>query len=210
MAELTDIRDRVYRVLSDLDGTQFDVDLIDDGVVAAHDAILPWVFKRENATLEGDGEILSFQLPTDLFRIVTVYDTDQGVNIPQNLMSAYQSPGQNIETNNDWIEYPHGYISFANAPESDVTLFYGAKGTYPVDDSDILEVPDWVLQAIVFYAASYSLLEKASNSANIRQWNVSVDSGTPIMNPMKDMSTYYLERFEHYMSQIPSVERGVR
>jgi hypothetical protein len=169
MTQLTDVRDRVYRVLSDLDGTQYDVDLIDDGIVAAHDAILPWVFKRSNVTLAGDGETLSFQLPADLYRIVAVYDTNLGVNIPQNLLSAYQSPGQNIETNNDWTEYPNGYISFANAPEEDVTLFYGAKWTYPSGDTDVLELPDWLLQAIVLYAASYSLLEKASNSANIRE-----------------------------------------
>lgn len=210
MAQLTDIRDRVYRLLSDLDGTQFDVDLIDDGIVAAHDAILPWVFKRSNATLEGDGETVLFELPTDYYRMVAVYDADQGINIPQNILSAYQSPGQNIETNQDWIEYPEGYISFANAPEEDVILYYGAKWTYPTADTDVLEVPDWLLQAVVLYAASYSLMEKASNSSNIRQWNIQQDSGTPVMNPMKDMSSYLLERFTLYMKMIPARERGAR
>jgi hypothetical protein len=209
MASLSDVRNRVYRLLSDASAQQFSAELIDDGINAALVAILPWIFKKSTETLTGDGTETEFELPEDLYRVIAVLDEDTGLFIPQNSLSAGQSPGSDILSNQDWLEYPEGSISFANPPGSDVILYYGATWASPVDDDDELECPPWLSFAITYYAASYTLLDKASSASNIRQWNVSVDSGTPVMNPMKDMSTYFLERFRIEMDRVPSRMRGV-
>jgi len=199
----------VYRVLADPSAQQYGATLINDGIVAALEAILPWVFKRSEVVLEADGVAKDFELPVDLYRITAVFDADSGLYLKQNTLSAGDSPGSDISSNQDWMEYPEGYLSLANAPLTDVTVFYGATWAIPEDDDDAIEAPTWCTRAIVFYAASYALLEKASSSANIRQWNVQVDSGTPIMNPMRDMSTYYLDRFRIEMERMPARIRGV-
>lgn len=209
MATFSEVRAKVYRVLADPSAQQYSATLINDGIVAALEAILPWVFKRSEVVLEADGETTEFELPEDLYRITAVFDADSGLYLKQNTLSAGDSPGSDLNSNQDWMEYPELSLSLANAPETDITVFYGATWAVPEDDDDVLEPPSWCTRAIVFYAASYALLEKASSAANIRQWNVQVDSGTPVMNPMRDMSTYYLERFRIEMDRMPARIRGV-
>lgn len=209
MATFSEVRAKVYRVLADPSAQQYGATLINDGIVAALEAILPWVFKRSEVVLEADGVITEFELPEDLYRITAVFDADSGRYLKQNTLSAGDSPGSDLNSNQDWMEYPELSLSLANAPTQDITVFYGAVWAVPEDDDDALECPGWCIRAIVYYAASYALLEKASSSANIRQWNVQIDSGTPIMNPMRDMSTYYLERFRIEMDRMPARIRGV-
>lgn len=211
MATLQEIREKVLRILADPDGEQFETDLVNDGIVAALDAVLPWQFKRSVTTVEGDGNLVSFNLPTDLYRILTVHDGDSGIYIPKNILSAGRSPGDDLVSNQDWLEYPAGSITFANAPSVDVTMtiYYGAVWSKPTGDNDTLETPEFMNHALAFYAASYTLLNSATASANVRQFNINVDSGTPIMNPMRDMSTYFYERFKIEMSMMPAMERGV-
>ena len=209
MATLLEIRERIYRVLSDPTRGQYSTDLVDDGIAAALEAILPWVFKRSVFELDGDGVEVSFELPADLYKIIAVLDTDTGMYVPANIMSVGIAPGADLDTNQDWMEYPEGYISLANAPSSTVIVHYGATWEIPAEDDDVIEAPIWTHRALVFYAASYALLEKASSASNIRQWNVNIDSGTPVMNPMRDMSSYYMERFVLEMERIPARIRGV-
>lgn len=209
MAKLSEVRDMVLRLLSD-DGTQFDADLTLDAISAAHKAVLPWIFKQAKATLAGDGDITAFSLPSDCYRIVSVYDDDEGLFVPKGAMGPGTSPADNVNINNDWVEYPKGYLSFANAPAANIVLHYGAYWSEPATDETELEVPDCLLTPIVLYAASYSLLQKASSASNIRQWNVKIDSGTPVMNPMRDSSQYLLERFKIEMSTLPITDKGTQ
>jgi len=206
---LSGLRTVVYRLLSDTDQVQFDADFVDDGIRAALFAILPWLFKRKQVSFAADGETTEFTLPTDLYMIISVFDADSGIYLKKNTLSAGMSPGSDLETNQDWLEYQEGSITFANAPEEDPIAYYGAYWDIPTADADVLEPPIWSHTALAYYAASYALLQKASAASNIRQWNVEVDSGTPAMNPMRDMSSYYLDRFRIEMDRIPSRPRGV-
>lgn len=208
MTTLSELRERVYRVLSDPGHGLYTPDMMNDGIVAAMEAILPWVSKRSVATLEADGVANSFELPEDIYRVTAVFDADSGSYLPENSLSSGSRPGMNLDSNQDYLQYPEGYLSLANAPTGDLTVYYGARWAVPVEDEDVIEAPIWVHRALVFYAASYALLDKASSASNIRQWNVQVDSGTPIMNPMRDMSTYYLERFSAEMARMPASVRG--
>lgn len=209
MTTLSEMRDKILRVLADPDGAQFDTDLLTDGVIAALEALLPWLWKRSVDVLAGDGVTVSFQIPADLYRVVAVFDDTIGSYIPRNILQAGRRPGMDLETNQDWLEFPAGYISFANAPEGDVYLYYGAVWTEPADDDDVLETPTYADQALIYYAASYVLLKNATSASNQRQYNLKVDSGTPVMNPMLDMARYFLERFNIEVGRLPSVDRGV-
>lgn len=208
MTTLSDFKEKLLRILADPDGQQFDTDLLADGVAAALDAILPWLWKRSVDTLNGDGTTVTFALPADLYKVVSVFDEYQGLYVPRNILQAGRRPGGD-ETNQDWIEYPAGFLTFANAPEEDVVVYYGAVWTKPTDDADVLEIPDYGLQALLYYAASHVLMKNATSTANQRQYNIKVDSGTPVMNPLLDVVRYYLERFNIEVGRLPIMERGV-
>lgn len=210
MATREQLRAQVQRLLSDTDGSLYNQDLYNDGIAAALEAILPWVFKNAQETLAGNETLTEFELPDGLYRITGVLDETNGIFIPASNLSAYTSPGSNIQVNNDWVEYPEGSISFAVAPIGNIILYYGAVWEQPEDDEDEIEAPDWIERALAFYTASYVLLSPASSASNIRQWNLNIDSGTPVMNPMRDMSTYFMERFRIEMERMPSRIRGAR
>jgi hypothetical protein len=203
MATLEEARDKIRRLLpSDPTGVIYTDDLLLDAIHAGLNEALAWVPKNASESLTGDGEETEFELPDDLYRITSVYDTYEGAYVPQSLMSGEI-------TKNDWVEYPEGYISFSQAPQSTVIVYYGASWPLPVKDKDPIEVPDWLIRTISFYAASYALLKGAVDGANLNQFDVrTVDSGTPLMNPLLDMSTHYYERFVQAMKTIPARMRA--
>ena len=212
MTTFRDISARILRVLADTDGTQYDTDLLLDGVRAALEELLHWVPKQAVTTVVGDGTSTAFVLPSDLYQVVSVWDSESGRFIPQATMSAGQYPGGNLESNQDWTEYPEGSLSLANALEDGETLvvYYNAKWVSPSSANDDIETPSWLHRAIVFYAASYALLKRATAGANVGQFDLkTVDSGTPPMNPMKDMSTYFYDRFLQAMKTVPGRRKGV-
>lgn len=216
MTTLSDLRNRCLRILGDDTGSQFSDELLNDGVMAALDAILSWYPKSQTLVCEGDDEKTSFDLPADFYRIAAVFDSNTGMYIPAATMAPFQSPGGNIEANQDYLEFPDGSIVFANAlvAETSCTVYYYASWPHVTEDDDlndwVIPTPIWLDTALALYTSSYALLQKASQSSNIRQWNVDVDSGTPAMNPMRDQSGYLMERFAIEMNRIPARMRGVR
>jgi hypothetical protein len=199
MATLEEAQDKIRRLLpADPSKAQYTDALLLDGIEAALNEVLAWVPKNASTSLEGDGTETEFALPDDLYRIISVYDTHEGSYIPQSIMSGDVS-------SNDWVEYPEGYITFSVAPEDAVTVYYGASWTVPVEDDDVIETPDWLTRAICFYAASYALLRSSVEGANLNQFDIkTVDSGTPLMNPLLDMSTHYYDRFIQAMKTMPA------
>jgi hypothetical protein len=212
MTTKAQLKARILRLIGDPDGATTTDELLGDAIEAAHTAILPWVFKQSTSTFTCDGATSVFELPADMYKIVAVFDSDSGYYIPASSMAALQAPGQNIQTNQDWLEYPEGSLALANAPAVDASLvvYYAAAWIVPESDNDDLETPGWCATALALYGASYALLQKSTQAADIRQWNVRVDSGTPVMNPVKDMSTYFMDRFFMEVKTLPSRTRGAR
>ena len=212
MATLSELKARVLRLLADV-GTTYSEDLIFDGVRAALEEILPWVPKQSVSVLTGDGSKVEFDLPADLYRVIAVYDEDTGLYLPAASMSALDAPGQDIDANQDWIEFPEGKISFAKplADSLTATLFYAATWTVPAAGASTIEAPLWIHRSLCLYTCSYVLFATATSMARINQWDVkSVDAGTPDMNPVKDMSNFFYERFLQSMKLVPARMRGSR
>jgi hypothetical protein len=211
MATLADLVSKVRRLIADENSALYSDALITDGLLTAIDAILPWMPKQLTQALVGDGVAVSFALPSNCYRIVAVLDSSSGAFIPALRMNAYGSPGDNLMTNQDWCEYPEGYVTFANTIQVDesMTVYYSAVWPKPSIGSDVISVPSYAHPALAYYAASYTLLNKATSGASLNQWDqAGVDSGTPVMNPMKDMSSYFLERFRIEMDRLPHRIRG--
>lgn len=202
---------KVLHLLGDPTSSQFDTELVLGAIDSAMDAVLPWVAKPSEVTFIGDGATCIYDMPSDYYRVISIFDEDSSLYMPADLMApAVVSNRSRIA--NEWREYPNGKLSFLQyIPDAkSVTVYYGAYWTKPTDFMSVLETPTWLDTAIAFYAASYCLLPKAYQASNIRQYNVQVDSGNPVQNPVKDMSEYFLTRFKFEMDLVPSRSKGIR
>lgn len=209
-----DLKSAVIRLLGDqvlttnnlISGGGTSAEMLMDAVHAGLLAILPYVWKSAVYTVpDGSTEI---DIPSDLYHIESVYDNELQAYLGESILT----PGIPLasEAGNMWVEYPEGHMTFLAELEDGGTLYYAAYWIEPELDAEIIEAPAVALPGIAFYAASYCLLPKAVSSAQQRQYNVKVDSGTPEDNPVMTMANNYMKRFELEMSRISGRTKGVR
>lgn len=207
MTTYADLVNRVLRTLKDVDQAKFDDDLIFDGLTAAHDAILPWVpnYGKVTVTTGSVGDL--FELPSDCYIVDAVQLLTTGEFIPKNMFYAHSVRGQ-YATNNDWSEYPHGYISLAVALEEEDTfnVYYRAFWDKPSNSSDtahVITVPAYAHSGLVYYASSHCLIPESYSTANLNQFKMRPEQGTPVDNPIEVMSNFLMNRFYNEMKMMP-------
>lgn len=208
MATYDNIQQRIYRLLNDPGATTYSDELVYDGVLAAHEAILPWVPKFMTATLTTGSDGQTLTLPADVYSVQALRNVDSGAFIRKANMAPGTVRHADVSQVVDWIEYPIGYLNLS--PEVDAgtlyTLYYHAYWNTPASATDttfVMEVPRHALQGLMLYACAVVLSPSAINSASIRQFNLRVDSGTPEDNPLKVEADYMLRRFYQEMKMMP-------
>jgi len=202
--------DDIYATpLSPVRGGQTSASILLSSIESALDAIASRSWKP--SVFEIGAGLTSFDLPDDLIDVEGVRDLTTGELMPQ---MALQVGGA---FQNGWMLYPAKQITFANPVGlKGVRVYYSAVWAKPETDSVYFDVIDEVPldaplvfnTAISFYATSYCLLERANESAILRQYNTKVDSGQPVDNPLKDMSDVMLSRFEIEMKRFPQKQKG--
>jgi hypothetical protein len=215
MASLGDVVNQVRRLLGDPGGDAplYPDELISDGVLEALKTILPWVAKESAAAYTGDGSTFEYALPSDCAEVDAVWSGAQGAFLPRAgfFPGAAWSYGEGSALDeNAWLDYPAGRLILAAPPANGkvIQVFYSAYWPEPADLTDTLAAPEYALPGIKYYAAAYALAPKAVSSANVRQFNTKVDSGTPVQNPMADMVKFFLARFEAEMGRCPMRPKG--
>lgn len=210
MANLEDIKARVIFLLGDdpdEGDSSYTDDLLLDAVGAAHDAILPYVWKPATAALAADTS--TFTLPSDLYEVQAVWDASAGYFIDPAILTPGEPSAS--DTGNAWFEYPSGTLNLYNAiGSSGGILYYAATWSKPTIDADVLEVPEYALTGLTYYGASYATLYKASSAARLGNYKTRQDSGTPEDNPLLTYSTFLLKRFEYEMARMPKITKGMR
>jgi hypothetical protein len=195
----------------DLAGSTISASILLSSIHAALDAVSSRLWKSATydvvpPTVGSDTE---YELPGDYIDVEAVLDNDLGIFIPE--MEFRVSKNMLSPTGNGWYLYPQGYITFVTAlADVGAKIFYAASWAKPLDDDEDLEIPMVASNAIIFFATSYCLLRGATGSANVRQYNTKVDAGAPTDNPVKDMSDYYMRRFEIELQRIPMKQKGIK
>ena len=211
MATVSEIQARVGRMLGDETLSGYDTNLIYDALAAALDAIMPWVPKTAVHTITGDGSD-SYTMPEDIYQVESVVIEDTGEILPQAVFVPGYYIGDEISGNNDWIEYPYGYIKFSKALTAGeiYTMYYLAHWTKPTSDSvdDDIEPPEYTHTGLVLYATAYMILPNAISAAEVRQFNTKVDSGNPEHNPMQVSANYLLRLFIDEMNRHPKYQKA--
>jgi hypothetical protein len=188
-------------------GQIYEADLLKDAVHAALDAITVRCFKPSTFTIKPSGEATA--LPDDVIDIEAVYDETNSVFLEKLNMQVDKA---RIPTRgNGWLLYPAGYVSLAAVIDGEVgaTVYYSATWAKPEDDEDPIDTPQMAATALTYFAASYCLLNTATQTASIRQFDTKVDSGKPTDNPAEQMSTYFMKRFELELQRIPPSQKAM-
>jgi hypothetical protein len=209
MATLLELKAQITRIVEAIFAPGDD--LLNDGINEAFMAILPWCYYPQTVTLEATMTETAFALPDDFYRVVGVLDGQTGYWIPQGTISADSSPANgSLNVNNDYVLFPHNQISFANALTKGGELYYAAYWPYPSDETAALAIPEWAVPAVKLYAASTILYRAANDTASVRQWNLQIDSGNPLHNPIIIMADKTMSRFQNYMNSQPARVRGTQ
>lgn len=212
MATYDFIQSRIYRLLNDPNATTYGDELVYDGLVAAQEAILPWVPKQAVYTMTSGSDGYLLQLPSNLYQIQAIRQVETGKFIQKATMAPLTVRTNDNQNFIDWIDYPSGYISLNYQVEegTEFEVYYFAHWNLPNDASDIefvMEVPQYAHQGLVYYAGAHVLIPSAVNSATIRQFNLRVDSGDPEHNPLKVEADYLRSLFFTEMKFMPPYVR---
>lgn len=194
-------------------GADTDADTLLDSVHAALTAVCnrypkPSVVDTLSLTATEDG--LVYPMPDDTFEIEAVQDLAEGEFLPEIRMQAGMSPASNVgSAGNSWLGYPSKSLTLMVAfGDKGGRIYYSATWIEPDVDSDVLETPFSLTNALAYYGAAYCMMEKASASARIRQFNTKVDSGQPDDNVLKDMASFFLNKFENELQRLPMAQKG--
>lgn len=197
--------------VTDVTGVESSAVLLRGGIRAALRKITSRVWKQSVQTLTITVDTTVFELPSDLINIEAVYDSYLKTFCSR--MKLVASGEITVGSDgNAWIPYPNGSITFINALKANYggIVYYSALWDEPTDESDVLEAPAYAYTAMLYYAASYCFLAKASGSSGIRQYAQKVDAGKPTDIPAKDMANVFLQRYENEMQSLPMTEKAIR
>jgi hypothetical protein len=201
----------VENLLSSSLGNTNASELIYDGLIAGHTAILPWVPNYKETIISGsDGR--KFVLPDDVFSIEGVYDPSTTVIYAQVALSAGNTWG--LSTSNDiyWYPIPTGYISLNRVLTSgyDLGIIYRGMWGVPADITDIdfvVTVPKYAIFGVALFATSYVIGVLSGDTSALRQYNTRIDSGSPSDNPVQNTSEFFMKRFVNEMGRMPALQR---
>jgi len=224
-------RTMLLATLGAAEGTTYSDELLWDATCLAINAVTPWVPNAKWTTLtSGSGPTLA--LPNDCYVVEAVVDGYDGRVLERvTLTPGKYRPiaGQTHSAPYDWFEYPKGYLNFGVAPENpdvqvidengvatsgsgrEFIVYYQAIWGKPASETDdlfILPVPDAAIVGMLYWAAAHCLVPSSNVSAQIRQFNTRVDSGSPADNVLQESATFLRKLFVEEMNRLPKY-RGV-
>ncbi len=175
-------------------GAKYSADLLLDATRAALVAATGRLWKASVSSIAGvSGSAL---LPDDFIEVEGILDLEAGKFLPENSITPLGYWSEEMITGNAYMLYPEGSITFVeDLPSAGASLYYTASWNEPTSGSDPMDTPDYANTALSFYCASYCAASKSVTTADIGQYKVKVDSGTPTDNPLIDLSNFLLNRF---------------
>jgi hypothetical protein len=221
----SDVRTILYRILDDADGisgtystAEFAEGLLVWAWNAAQRHFTHHTPRQRTDTLILDGSRKAI-LPEDFFAVGRLYDPNNDVYWSK---MKYQPGGHYTSTvtertfavwGNELLLYEDATTTFElwyYAYWPDVVSVAGqteTDGSLVMEQEEIL-LPVWAEAPVQYLASAFCLLPKAVEAAKVRNWNMSLDSGTPIQNARQDEAWDLYKWYTTLLSSHPALDRG--
>jgi len=154
----------------------------------------------------------SAELPDDFYKVRSVYLTDdQRWSTPMRLPVPGAIRYENGESNLHWT-WGRRLLFERTVQNSEVELYYWGywpKVTYRENNDEVdlvaqeITVPPWSVLALCHLTAATCLQPGAIQAARIRQWNIKVDSGTPVDNARAAQAWEHWKWWREILNSVP-------
>jgi len=174
---------------------------------------------------EGGREAL---LPPDFYSVEGLYDADNS----RWWWPMRRRPGDIREVDDDvyefWIRGKRMFLeSEVSYHNNDLTLHYWAyypsveyvEVTVTPTEGDPYIIPDvrndsiitplWAESALCHLTAAYCWTPGSVQAADINQWDIKLDSGTPLMNPRAEQAKLHLWWYDTIINRYPAAVRQI-
>jgi len=199
---------RFQTFLDDEDETEYTSAQRIDGWNAAQRQLAIEHTPRERAqALSFNDDDRSIALPSDYISLLGLYDADNSrwwVRMPI-VDGGYRA--DDTEERRYWTFGGTLYVERDMDDADDITLYYYAYWADIVDDDSVMAIPLWAELPCMHLASAFCLQPGAMQAADIRTWNISVDSGNPIQNSRATHAREHLFWWERILSKVTPVDR---
>lgn len=158
------------------------------------------------------------ELPGDILELGPVSIQVQGLYW-QFLTPVTWKPGETLPTPytfslsvNGYYEWPEGTVNFLYLIPAGQKLrfqYFAYWAEIEADDDVIPFRERWLEEALYWNVLSRAVTKTAIQAANLRQYNIKVDSGEPEDNPMLKMSHYFYRKYLEVLADNPSNAKAV-
>jgi hypothetical protein len=202
----------VLRALGDPDQATYNEELVYDGTLGAHTAVLPWLPNYNEITLTAGSNGALFTLPDDLYDLQAVQIVESGKFMPRATLAANTYRGSSLSENN-WIESPKGYLSLSTPIDDGETIVIHYLAYWPVPATSIdtdfaIQVPQVAHLGLTYYAASHCLAPSSVDASMLGQFKTKVDAGTPEHNPLRAQANWFRTLFYQEMKMMPPYQKA--
>lgn len=175
---------------------------------------------QKSATLSINEGGRSADLPSDFFDMHGIYDSQEGYWWHQRPMEPVGYRDENADDPEFWI-WGSGLVLerqlstdnedlalyyWAYYPEIEYTVAVGEDGVEDPEDityqQENVYTPRWSDAAMIHLAASYCWQPGGVEASDINQWNIMLDSGTPMDNPRQAAAWYHYRWWNDLMSKV--------
>jgi len=169
--------------------------------------------KSESVTVDTDGR--SAVLPPGLLDVWRVYDSDN----ERWLRRLVMGPEGGVRYDDDDLDFYWlwaGKLRFEREVDPSLVLYYWAYWpeveydesgeSLQIVQGDIV-VPPWAIHPLLHLTAAYCLQPGAIQAARTRQWNIQVDSGTPLHNVRAQQAREHWWWWNELLGKVPPVDR---
>jgi len=205
--------------LDDTDGRQFAIPFRVDAWNWAQRAFCAHTPRAKSCTLQIDAGKRSALLPSDFFAIDSIYDRDSEVW----WRSMRKRPGDVMYTDEDinefWVWGDHVHLETSvEYTAYDLTMYYWAyypEVEYKEENDELVYtqaevwIPEWAELALVHLTTATLMMPGEVFSADINQFKIRVESGTPVMNPRADSTKFHLWWYMTLLDMYPAARKSV-
>jgi hypothetical protein len=153
-----------------------------------------------------DTTVLEYALPGNLYEPL---ETSGIVTLSLSGTVSYLNPVRVTESATDGYYVWGDQIVLTSLPSSGSTLNikYFADYISPINDEDLVYIPQWAEGPVALLLGAYALTGFAVNSSQISQWKEKPEAGQPEHNALRAQANWMIEQYDIWISRYPRQQR---